>query len=150
MNEFCKPCAERGRPGVLAHRIVNGEGMCAECFGGCSTKRLVAAAPRSGLPLKEKPVSERKCSECGNKLHHLVKGGVCRKCRDGASGNSRARGGKKTRRPNSYGRHSPSGGTTGGLTLTVPATDELCQQRWDELTLKEKVQLLNSRSEESA
>lgn len=51
------------------------------------------------------------------------------------------RGGKKNRRTDSYGRHAKS---NGGLVLTVPATDELCQERWDELTLAEKVQLLNS------
>ena len=51
---------------------------------------------------------------------------------------------RKKRRPNSYGRHAKP---NGGLTLTVPATDELCQQRWEELDLAQKVALLNSLSE---
>ncbi len=30
----CRPCKERGRPGIVAHRIVNGELMCDACFRG--------------------------------------------------------------------------------------------------------------------
>ncbi len=52
--------------------------------------------------------------------------------------------GKAERRPNSYGRHAKP---NAGLTLTVPATNELCDERWQELGLDVKVRLLNSLSE---
>ena len=31
---FCKPCAERGRPGVAAAREIGGTPMCSACIGG--------------------------------------------------------------------------------------------------------------------
>ena len=158
MADFCKPCAERGRPGVLAHRIVNGEGMCADCFAGgnAALSKLrqdgarTAALRRRGNSVgariqaaqKEKEMSKRNCVKCSQPLHHLVKGDTCRKCRDGQS----VAGGGKKKRGSAKRNASRPLGTNGGLTLTVPATNELCQQRWDELTLKEKVGLLNSLS----
>jgi hypothetical protein len=141
MSEFCKPCAERGRPGVLAHRIVNGEGMCAECFGGGAESHVAAGF---SLARKEKPMKKnidgdavRREKAAGMSLTQIAEKHGCsvatahyhaNRPATKANGKKVAGGGKSSR----------------GLLLTVPATDELCQMRWDELTLKEKVQLLNS------
>ena len=123
MADFCKPCAERGRPGVLAHRIVNGEGMCADCFAGgnAALSKLrqdgarTAALRRRGNSVgariqaaqKEKEMSKRNCVKCSQPLHHLVKGDTCRKCRDDQS--VAGGGGKKKRGSAKRTRLDPSG-----------------------------------------
>lgn len=92
--------------------------------------------------MKEK----KTCEDCGKNLRAPNTGPLCFKCgkKSASSGKARAGRARKKHAPNSYGRHAKP---NGGLTLTVPATNELCDERWQELGLDVKVRLLNSVSE---
>jgi len=133
---LCVPCKDRGRESV-AMRVVGSTPMCDPCWKGDAPedKAFPSHRPqvRTVKVVKEKPMSSRVCSDCGDKLHGRTKGDVCRKCRGGspASGPKRAGGGKR--------------GPKSSVTVTV--TPEMFDTVWALLPVEKKAALLNKLSE---
>ncbi len=133
----CFLCKEAGRD-QAAHRLDSRGPVCQWHFSGEPHPEEAAARRdeeklhdgRVKFQVKEKPMSEKQCKQCGKKVNANNRSGVCTNCqRKGVS--PKANPGK------AHGAHGAAG------VITISATPELLDSIWASLAAEKKAALIN-------
>ena len=148
---LCVPCKRRGLVNV-AHRIVNGQGMCRECYEGKPVAPVTLAAnPSNPVTIVRKEEPMRKANVDWNAVRteraqgvtvrelaekfHVSEANIYLHSR--GKGKSRAGGGKKSSRLSAVVHDTNANSGAIGL------PEEVCNKIWSLLSLERRQQIIH-------